>query len=63
MLGDLLCNNSSKEVIFCKCIECSIEDEMKVHTNITAYPEILSIRIDCIYWDEDTHSMAKSRPL
>jgi hypothetical protein len=32
---------------------------MKVYTNITAYPEILSIKIDCICQDEDTHSMVQ----
>ncbi len=32
---------------------------MKVYTNITAYPEILSIRIDCICRDEDSRSMAQ----
>ena len=58
-LGDLICNYSSKEVISCKCDECSIEDEVKVYTNITVYPEILSIKIDCICQDEDTHSMVQ----
>ncbi len=59
MLGDLICNNCSKEVISCKCAECSIEDEKKVYTNITACPEILPIRIDCICQDEDTHSIVQ----
>jgi hypothetical protein len=32
---------------------------VKVYTNITAYPEILFTRIDCICQDEDTHSIAQ----
>jgi hypothetical protein len=60
-LGDLICNYSSKEVISCKHAEYSIKDEAKVCTNFTAYPEILSIRIDPICWDEDTHGMHKLR--
>ncbi len=58
-LGDLICNYSSKEVISCKCTECSIKDEVKVETNISAYTEISSIRIDCICRDEDTHGMVQ----
>ncbi len=60
-LSNLICNYSSKEVSSCNCAECSIIDEVKVYTNITVYPEILSIKIDCICRDEDTHDMAQTK--